>query len=127
MGEINLTCDAWQAGNSDAYFAVTGHWIEERVPGEWTLEHALLGFTQINCSHSGYRLAQMLYMILNRLHIVHKVSLPFCFCLLILLYLQVGHVTCDNAKNNTTMLQEFAQCYPLKTGTSFDVKRRQIR
>lgn len=77
-GEINLTCDAWQADNTDAYFAVTGHWIEERAPGEWTLEHALLGFTQMNCSHNGARLGQMLYMILNRLHIVHKVCFPLC-------------------------------------------------
>ena len=36
-------------------------------------------------------------------------------------------VTCDNASNNGTMLQEFAHCYKLKTGASFDVKRRQIR
>ncbi|KAF8202099.1 hypothetical protein BJ912DRAFT_1109650 [Pholiota molesta] len=25
VGAINLTCDAWQASNTDAYFAVTGH------------------------------------------------------------------------------------------------------
>src|ERR1700761_1787161 len=77
-GQISLTCDAWQADNTDAYFAVTGHWIEESAPGEWTLEHALLGFTQMNCSHNGARLGQMLYMILNRLHIVHKVCFPLC-------------------------------------------------
>ena len=68
-----MTCDAWQAGNTDAYFAVTGHWIEERAPGEWTLEHALLGFTQMNCSHNGARLGQMLFSIVNRLRVVHKV------------------------------------------------------
>jgi hypothetical protein len=72
--EINLTCDAWQAENSDAYFAVTGHWIEEQVPGKWELEHALLGFTQMNTSHNGVRLGQALYKICNRLKIVHKVS-----------------------------------------------------
>ena len=80
-GEINLTCDAWQADNTDAYFAVTGHWIEERAPGEWTLEHALLGFAQMNCSHSGTHLGQMLYKILNRLDIVDKVrilAIPYC-------------------------------------------------
>ena len=71
-GEINLTCDAWQADNTDAYFAVTGHWIKERVPGVWALEHALLGFTQINCSHSGVHLGQMLYKIINQLQILQK-------------------------------------------------------
>ena len=64
-GEINLTCNVWQADNTDAYFAVTGHWIEERAPGEWTLKHMLLEFTQMNCLHSGTHLGQMLYKILN--------------------------------------------------------------
>jgi hypothetical protein len=31
-GAVNITCDAWQAGNTDGYFAVTGHWIEEDEP-----------------------------------------------------------------------------------------------
>ena len=45
IGEISLTCDAFQASNTDGYFAVTGHWIEELSPGVWKLESALLGFT----------------------------------------------------------------------------------
>jgi hypothetical protein len=40
-GEIGLTRDVWQASNVDGYFDVTGHWIEERAPGRWKLEHAL--------------------------------------------------------------------------------------
>ena len=128
-GEISLTCDAWQADNTDRYFAVTGHWIEEHAPGEWTLENALLGFTQMNCSHSGVHLGQMLFKVVSRLDIVHKVeTLPFYYYHLAHLFLtQVGHVTCDNVKNNTMMLQEFTECYKLKTGETFDVKRRQIR
>ena len=81
-GEISLTCDAWQAGNTDGYFAVTGHWIEERAPGEWTLEHALLGFAQMNCSHSGTHLGQMLYKVSGRLQIVHKVTMLAFYSLL---------------------------------------------
>ena len=73
-GEVSLTCDAWQAGNADAYFAVTGHWIEEKTPGDWNTETALLGFTQMNTSHNGTRLGQALYKICNRLDIVGKVS-----------------------------------------------------
>lgn len=34
-GEINLTDDAWQAGNTDGYLAVSGHWIEEVASGVW--------------------------------------------------------------------------------------------
>jgi len=111
VGEVSLTCDAWQADNTDAYFAVTGHWIEERTPGEWTVEQALLGFTQMNTAHNGARLGQALYKLCNRVRIIPK----------------VGHITCDNAKNNDTMLQEFARCYEIKMGSAFDVKRRHIR
>ncbi|KAG6883858.1 hypothetical protein C0992_007591 [Termitomyces sp. T32_za158] len=32
LGEVSMTCDACQAGNTDGYFAVTGHWIEETAP-----------------------------------------------------------------------------------------------
>jgi hypothetical protein len=71
-GNISLTCDAWQASNADGYFAATGHWIEERSPGKWTLEHTLLGFVQMNTAHNGKRLGQVLFKICDRLGIVHK-------------------------------------------------------
>jgi hypothetical protein len=73
-GKISLTCDAWQASNGDAYFAVTGHWIEEVSPGKWKLQSALLGFTHMNTAHSGPLLGRALFKILRRFDIVHQVS-----------------------------------------------------
>ena len=73
-GEVSLTCDVWQASNANAYFAVTCHWIEERVPGKWTIEQAIVGFVQMNTAHNGARLGQALYKVCNRLQIVPKVS-----------------------------------------------------
>ena len=73
-GEINLTCNAWQASNVDGYFVVTGHWIEESSSGGWELQCAVLGFTQLNNSHNGQRLGQALYKIIDRVGIAHKVS-----------------------------------------------------
>ncbi|KAF8802672.1 hypothetical protein BYT27DRAFT_7029304, partial [Phlegmacium glaucopus] len=57
-GEVNLTCDAWQASNTDGYFAVTGHWIEETMPTQWELKSSLLGFMQLSNAHNGERLGQ---------------------------------------------------------------------
>ena len=74
ISEVSLTCDAWQAGNTDAYFAVTGHWIEEHTPGEWSIEQALLRFVQMNTAHNGAHLGQALYKVCDRLRIVPKVS-----------------------------------------------------
>jgi hypothetical protein len=71
-GKVSLTCDAWQASNSDGYFAVTGSWIEEEN-GKWQIKPALLGFTQLNNAHNGKRLGQALFKIVSRVGIAHKV------------------------------------------------------
>ena len=74
ISDISLTCDAWQASNTNTYSAVTGHWIEECAPAMWILEQALLGFIQMNMAHNGACLSQALYKVCNCLHIVPKVS-----------------------------------------------------
>jgi hypothetical protein len=71
---VSLTCDAWQASNTDGYFAVTGHWVEEPHPGKWELHSALLGFTRLNNAHNGKRLGGALFKIVDRLGIAHKAS-----------------------------------------------------
>ena len=78
-GEVSLTCNAWQAANTDGYFAVTGHWIEEATLGEWTEEHALLGFTQLNTAHNAAQLGLALYKVCNRLDIILKVSIQVLY------------------------------------------------
>ena len=70
---MNVTCDAWQASNTDGYFAVTGHWIEETAPREWELKSGLLGFTHVSNAHNGQRLGQVLFKIFERVGIEHKV------------------------------------------------------
>ena len=40
---------------------------------------------------------------------------------------QIGHITCDNASNNKTMVDEFAIQYYRDVGRKFDVKRALIR
>ena len=64
-----------QASNTDSYFAVTGHWIEETKENEWTLQNALFGFTRMNTAHNGRRLGQALFKICARLDIVKKVRI----------------------------------------------------
>ena len=40
-----------------------GHWIEERTPGAWSMEQALLGFVQMNMAHNGTCLGQALFKV----------------------------------------------------------------
>jgi hypothetical protein len=72
-----LTCDAWQASNQDAYYAVTGHWVEELTPGVWDWQSALFGFTQMNTSHDGVCLGRALFKIVACLAVTHKVCFIF--------------------------------------------------
>jgi hypothetical protein len=76
---VSLTCDAWQASNTDGYFAVTGHWIEEPHAGIWELHSALFGFVRLNNAHNGKRLGGALFKTVDRLGIAHKVdALQLC-------------------------------------------------
>lgn len=76
-GEVNVTCDAWQAGNTDGYFAVTGHWIEETTATQWELKSGLIGFTRVSNAHNGERLGQALFKIFKHVGIEHKVSASY--------------------------------------------------
>jgi hypothetical protein len=74
QGEVSLTCDAWQASNTDGYFAVTAHWIEEPTPAKWELRSAVIGFTKLNNAHNSERLGQALFKVIKRVGIEKKVG-----------------------------------------------------
>ena len=110
QGRVSLTCDAWQAGNTDGYFAVMVHWIEELAPAKWELKSDFIGFTQLNNAQNGEQLSQALFKIIKQVRIENKVGssdtinvLPSHSSLA-----KVGHVTCDNASDNPTMMKERA-------------------
>jgi hypothetical protein len=128
-GEISLTCDAWQASNTDGYFSVTGHWIEEPQPGVWEVQSALLGFTRLNNSHNGKHLGGALFKIVDRLGISDRVKWYAPTIAISLSYTasQIGHITADNASNNDTMMEFFAKYIEKRTNTSFPYEDRRIR
>ncbi|KAF7342966.1 putative AC transposase [Mycena venus] len=110
IGEIHLTDDAWQAQNTDGYFGVTGHWIEEVSPGVWESQEALIGFTRLNSAHNGVRLGQALYKIVSRLGIQKR----------------VGYLTTDSAANNSTAAVEFAAQLLQRDGVVWDPEERHL-
>lgn len=80
QGQISLTCDsdAWQAGNNtDGYFAVTAHWVEEPTPTKWELKNTLIGFTRLNNAHNGGQLGHALFKIIKQVGIEYKVSTSY--------------------------------------------------
>ena len=129
QGEVSLTCDAWQASNTDGYFAVTAHWIEESTHAKWELKSALIGFTQLNNAHNGERLGQALFKVIKRVGIENHVIFFYLIavpCNLIFA-IKVGHVTCDNASNNSTMMKELAVRLKISTGKKYYWKKRKIK
>jgi hypothetical protein len=129
QGKVSLTCDAWQAGNADGYFAVTAHWIEEPTPTNWELKSALIGFTRLNNAHNGERLGQALFKVIKRVGIEKHVSVFYLIdvpCRL-LFTIKVGHIMCDNASNNSTMMKELAVRLKNSTGKKYDWKKRKIK
>ena len=127
QGEISLTCDAWQASNTDGYFAVTAHWIQASTPTTWVLSSALIGFTRLNNAHVGVRLGQTLFKVVKRLGIEKKVCHNISHIIVITHNYQIGHVTCDNASNNITMMKEFAARLENATGKVYKWKKRKIK
>jgi hypothetical protein len=86
-----------------------------------------LGFTRLNNAHNGVRLGQALFKIIVRVGIEHKVSVSKTTnCAPLIIPRKVGHVTCDNASNNVTMMKEFAA--RLKTNNKeYNWKTRKIK
>jgi hypothetical protein len=41
--------------------------------------------------------------------------------------IQIGHITCDNASNNSTMLQEVAARIKIATGKPYKWRKRKIK
>ena len=77
QGEVSLTCDAWQASNTNGYFVVTAHWIEEATSAKWELKNALIDFMRLNNSHNSEQLGQALFKVIIRVRIGHKVSCSY--------------------------------------------------
>src|SRR5271163_362395 len=106
-GRISFTTDSWTSPNMNAFVSLTGHVVLD----DWTLFSTLIDFREIDGSHSGENMAEVIYTMLNDLGIVNKVvfnegfsqnyymkrSLIFSVCFQSLCF------TTDNATNNDTM------------------------
>lgn len=55
------------------YFAVTVHWVEELKDGSWQLKNALAGFVRMQQAHTGIRMGQVLFKVMQRIGIAEKV------------------------------------------------------
>jgi hypothetical protein len=70
----------------------------------------LIGYAQLNNVHNSEWLGQALFKIIEHVGIEHKVSVFYMVNIPLHLSFaeKVGHITCDNASNNSTMMRELA-------------------
>lgn len=68
-GKILFTFDGWTSAIMRAYIAITAHYIND----DWELKSELLAFEELEGSHTGENLAEVLYTILDLHRIKHKV------------------------------------------------------
>ena len=96
--------DIWSSQLRRSFLAVTAHWIG-RDETTQCLEYvsSLIAFHNLQGSHSGERIARTILPLLNRIGITCKVS-NLTGRSHGLIYVQAGHWTMDNAKNNDTFI-----------------------
>jgi hypothetical protein len=98
---LNFATDAWTSPNHKAYVAVTIHFEESGIPVSM-----LLDLVQVATSHSGVNLAVVFAKILEDFGISDKVSDLTARVQSLLTCIKILSITCDNASNNDTMIEE---------------------
>jgi len=72
-----MTTDMWSDPDLKPYMAITAHWLElVQLKGgqkKLNLRADLIGFMHVPGSHTGERLAQVFYFIINRMGLTKKV------------------------------------------------------
>ena len=68
-GDVSLTIDAWSSDVMVSFLGITGHYINK----VWELEDDIIGFKELNGSHSGNNLAEYVVECLIELGIEKKV------------------------------------------------------
>lgn len=100
--------------------AVTAHWIESKtevtpngIQHSLKLRADLIGFHHMPGHHSGEHLAHAFMFVLNRLDITSKVvnSILEIIGHELIICLQIGWITLDNASNNDTLLTSLERTF----------------
>lgn len=85
--KVSFTLDGWTSPYQKSFLAVTAHWISD----DWQLQDVLLGFEQIEGSHTSEVLMQGFIDVLERFNLQQKVMA----------------ITSDNASNVLKMASDF--------------------
>jgi hypothetical protein len=108
-GKVSFTFDTWTSDAQDPYLSVTGHYItaSEDRPQDWELKLEQLAFMHFEGNHSGVNMVNVLIHTIDCYNLHNKVCINFHYVIFhLMLLLQVGWFTADNASNNGVALRE---------------------
>jgi len=75
LGRVSLTSDMWSDLNRRSFMAVTAHWMAKGRSNHLELRSALVAFQEVNGSHSGDNMGQVLFDIIQDIGIAHRVCI----------------------------------------------------
>ena len=67
---VSLTTDTWTTTNNVAILGITIHWIDDM----WRLHEQVLTIEELEVSHQGIILAEVVYRVLEEYDLTQKVS-----------------------------------------------------
>jgi hypothetical protein len=71
---ISYTADIWSSKGLHPFLALTAHWLSNRGEGDqMKMRQTLLAFRRIRGAHSGQRIAQIVFNILEHAELLSKV------------------------------------------------------
>jgi hypothetical protein len=87
-----------------SFVGLSAHYCVIGPDGHLTMINTLLAFREIEKSHTGANMADLIFEILKEDGILHKVNRSQFLCPHITDMHQLGMITCDNASNNASMM-----------------------
>jgi len=79
LGRVSLTSDLWSDPNQWSFMAVPAHWMAKGRTNQLELRSALVAFREVDGSHTGDNLGQVLFDIIQDIRITHKVRMHCSF------------------------------------------------
>jgi len=74
---VSLTLDMWSDFNRNSFMAVTAHWMAKGRTNQLELRSALVAFREVDGSHTGDNLGEVLFEIIQDIGIAHGVCIHY--------------------------------------------------
>jgi hypothetical protein len=104
---IHISFDGWTSPNHKSFLGIVAHWTDE----EYNICSALIGLKEVQTTHEGTNLAEIVMNVFQQYGIVDK----------------IGYFMCDNASNMNTAIEELSRQLFVLGNTILIPEERRLR